>query len=887
MPVTPGSRLGPYEIVAPLGAGGMGEVYRARDTRLGREVAVKVLPPHLTESPEVRARFEREARTVSSLNHPHICTLHDVGREGSIDYLVMELVDGETLANRLERGPLPPIEVLRLGIQIADALERAHRAGVVHRDLKPANVMLARSGAKLMDFGLARMGGAVGQAGGSGASLESLTQTPTMTRALTSEGSIVGTFQYMSPEQLEGRETDARSDLWALGCLLYEAATGRRAFAGKSQASLIGAIMHAEPPPIAEIAPLVPPGLERLVKACLAKDPDERVQTAHDVRLQLEWIRDAGSQAGVPVPIAARRLLRERTAWALAATGLATIAVLLSLRPAPPTADERFQLSILPPPDHALPHYASTISISPDGRSLAFAASGGTGDNLWLRSLGSETVTLVPESEIVAAGFWSPDSRYFGYADLKGKLRKIAVGGGTATSICDHEWARGATWGRKDVIVFAPAPEGPLSAVPAAGGAPVPVTTLDAARKQASHRFPSFLPDGEHFLFVALPAIEGGLETFVGSLQGGSAKKVLTADSAAIYAEPGYLLFAREGNILAQPFDRQRLELTGEPVAIAPAPPTTDLDAEPVVSASANGRLVFLRTGAQTTRMDWIDRRGAVLGTVPLPPGPWNIFALSPDLRRAAVMNGQDIWLVDLARAIPTRLASTASNEAGLVWMDDGRRLAFSSNRSGRAEIYIARVDGAEEPELVPTTDAQFKRIYDVSPDERLMVFGSVGDTTGWDLLTLPLRGGEKPKVYLASPGREQEAQISPDGRWLAYSSWESGVAEVYVQSFPEPGRKLRISVDGGQFPGWTRGGKELTYVQGSTLMSVPIGGGTDLDPGAPRPILSLPEGTTGGDMTPDGERLLLTHGAAPRRDIRVILNWTRLLEPATAAAAR
>jgi Tol biopolymer transport system component len=378
---------------------------------------------------------------------------------------------------------------------------------------------------------------------------------------------------------------------------------------------------------------------------------------------------------------------------------------------------------------------------------------------------------------------------------------------------------------------------------------------------------------------VALPAGTEGYTTFLGSLQSKTVAKVLTAESAVIYAEPGYLLFAREGKIMAQPFDAGRLELTGEPVAIADAPPRSDLDAEPVVSASDNGRLVFLRSGTRTTRLEWIDRTGAPRGTVPLPTEPWTMFALSPDQRRAAVMNGTDIYLIDLARGIPTRFAATQSGEANVIWFPDSRRLAFSSNRSGRAEIYIGRVDATGVPEQVPTTDAQFKTIWDVTPDGRSLVFGSLDAATSWDLWVLPLEKGGKPRPYEIAPGQQTGACISPDGRWLAYESNDSGQVEIYVQSFPVPGHKVRISVDGGNGPGWTRGGKELLYVKGDTIMSVPIGGGEDLNPGTPRPILTVPEGTTGGDATADGERFLLTVGPEVRRDIRVIVNWTTLLK--------
>ena len=891
MTLAAGSRLGPYEIVGPLGAGGMGEVYRAKDTRLGREVAVKVLPQHLSESPEVRARFEREARTVSSLNHPHICTLHDVGQEGDTAYLVMELVEGETLGARLERSALPMPEVLRIGIQIADALDRAHRAGVVHRDLKPANIMLTRSGAKLMDFGLARATGLTGGAGvsGAGATMATMTHSPTVAQPLTAQGSILGTFQYMSPEQMEGGEADARSDLWALGCVLYEMATGRKAFAGKGQASLIGAIMNSEPPPMAEIVPLTPPALERLVKACLAKDPEERIQTAHDVRLQLEWIRDAGSQAGVPAPVAARRRGRELIAWTAAAVGLAAAAVLLYLRLSAPSLDEPFQLSIQPPAGSRLVDYASVISLSPDGRNLVFSTDGKEGTRVWLRPLGSDVARPLAGSDSVGLGrgaflgganFWSPDGRYFGYATLSGKLRKVAVQGGEPITICNVKWARGADWGSQDRIVFSPAPESPLYAVSAAGGEPTQVTTLDAARKQTSHRFPSFLPDGEHFVFVALPGGPDGFDIFLGSLKSKEVKKVMTASSAAVYAKPGYLLFAREGKILAQPFDPGRLELAGEAVVIGDAPPPTDLDAEPVVSASDNGRLVFLRRGPRTTRLQWLDRKGIAQGTVPMPPGAWNMFALSPDRRMAAVMNGTELWLVDLARSIPTRFANTFSKEANVVWLGDSRRFLFSSNQSGRAEIYIGSTAGTGEPELIPTTDAQFKNLWDVSPDGKTLVFGVLGgDNNSWDLWILPLEKGGKPKPYVAGPGPEIQAQISPDGKWLAYSSPESGQPEVYVQSFPVPGRKVRISVDGGDGPGWTRGGKDLLYAKGDTVMSVPMTLGAELEPGTPQPLLTVPEGTTGGDCTDDGERFLVSAGPDTQRDIRVILNWTAVLK--------
>ena len=452
MPLSPGTRLGPYEILAPLGAGGMGEVYRARDSRLGRDVAVKVLPEHLSQNPDLRTRFEREARTVSSLNHPNICTLYDVGREGDTDFLVMELIEGETLAQRLAKGPLPPADVLRLGTQIADALDRAHRAGVVHRDLKPGNVMLTKSGAKLMDFGLSRATGMAGAGSGSGATATALTRTPTMASPLTAEGAIVGTFQYMSPEQLEGLEADVRADVWALGCVLYEMAAGKPAFVGKSQASLIGAIMSAEPAPLATLAPMTPPGLDRLIRSCLAKDPDQRVQTAHDVKLQLSWLAEGGSQAGTPAPVATRRRHSARLGWGVAVAALAAAAVFGSLWwriASQPAKVMRFEIRV---PRSLSP--GGPLMVSPDGRSAAFVASDSSGrTQLWVRSFDDLESRSLPGTEGSGRPFWSADGHSLGFF-AKGKLKKILVNGGRPETICDASGGADGCWNSRNLILF-------------------------------------------------------------------------------------------------------------------------------------------------------------------------------------------------------------------------------------------------------------------------------------------------------------------------------------------------------------------------------------------------------------------------------------------------
>jgi dipeptidyl aminopeptidase/acylaminoacyl peptidase len=869
--------IGPYEILSPLGAGGMGEVYRARDNRLGRDVAIKVLSPLLAATPEFRARFEREARTISQLNHPHICTLHDVGHEGETDYLVMELLEGETLAHRLEKGSLPLPEMLRCGIEIASALDRAHRNGIVHRDLKPGNVMLTKFGAKLMDFGLARAAGLTPVAGG-------VTQSPTEIRPLTAEGTLVGTFQYMAPEQLEGREADARTDLWALGCVLYEMATGKQAFAGKSQASLIAAIMEREPPEITEFKPLSPPLLDHLVRRCLAKDPVERWQSAGDVMHELEWIAAAGSQAGVPAVVAARRRRRERLAWGLgvaavvAAAGFGWVAI-ESRAPEP----EVIRAIVDPPAEADLWEVRANVAISPDGQAIAFVAYDTTGGpSLWIRPLASAAARRIPDTRNAWIPFWSPDSRYVAFFDQQeSKLKKVPIAGGSPTTICSASDSRGGTWNRDGVIVFAPASAGPLVRVASGGGEPVAVTVLDSTRHESAHRFPCFLPDGQHFLFAALPARPDVWDIFVGSMNSREVKWLLAARSAPVYVEPGYLLFERDQQLMAQRFDAGRLELEGDAVAISDVAMFWGMEADPAASASRNGRLALLRSMPPDTRLVMLDRSGATCARYELPPGPWAVLSASPDGRRAAVGNGSDIWIVDLTRSVPMRFAEGSPASIYAVWSPDGKRVAFIAKSAGREEIHIASLDGAAEP--VPTTESLFKIVYDWSRDGRYLVFGTMDATTGWDLWLLPLEGDRKPVLYLRSPAWDMNARVSPDGRWLAYASNETGQFEIYVQSFPRPGRKVRVSLGSGNFPFWSKGGRELLYFHGptvTTIMSVPVEAGEEFRPGPPRPLFTLPMGVNGLDVVADGERFLASTATEVHpRDIRIILNWTALLK--------
>jgi len=815
MTLTPGTKLGPYEILGPLGAGGMGEVYRARDSRLGREVAVKVLPQHLSASPELRQRFEREARAVSSLNHPHICTLHDVGREGDTDFLVMEHMEGETLAVRLERGPLPTDLLLRTGVEIADGLDRAHRSGIVHRDLKPGNIMLTKSGAKLMDFGLARGAGAAG--GPTGAALS---QTPTVSQPLTAEGTIVGTFQYMAPEQLEGKEADARSDLFALGATLYEMATGRKAFEGQSQASLISSTMSSEPAAISSVSPMTPPALERVVRACLAKEPDERIQTAHDVKLQLQWIRDAGSQGGVPAPIAERRKNRERLAWGVA--GVATLVLVVGAlvfgprllrRPAPPPL-MRFSVTTLE--GVTMAGDANASAISPDGRKLAFLAadSSGTG-RIWIRSLEALAAQPLAGTDNASLPFWSPDSREIGFfAD--GKLKKIALAGGSAEVLCDALDGRGGSWSRGGVILFVPVAAGSILRVSPDGGEPVEVVRPDSARHETGLRWPQFLPDGKHYLFVSLPQRQGNHDVYLATLGSNERKRLFGATAAPVYAEPGYLIFVRNGRLMAQRFDPRRLAISGEPQPLGEAPPPSGTHGAPAVSVSATGVLAHPGIGLPNTQLVWLDRAGKPRGTIPLPAGRWGSAVFSPDAQRIVVDRQSspteaDLWMVELSRGVASRFTFTNAPQTGnAVWSPDGQWVAYNVDRGGPRDIYRKPASGAGEEEAVLQSNALFKNVSDWSRDGRYLVFNQPDATTGWDIWLLPVEGERKPIPYLRSRFNENGGWISPDGRWMMYTSDESGKGEVYVQSFPTPGNKYQISTAGGFFGFWSRDGREV-----------------------------------------------------------------------------
>jgi len=883
MPILPGRRLGPYEILSSIGAGGMGEVYRARDTRLDRIVAIKVLPTHLADRSELRERFEREARVVASLNHPHICTLFDIGQQDGIDFLVMEYLEGETLSQRLVKGPLPLDQVLQYAIEISDALDKAHRKGVTHRDLKPGNIMLTKSGTKLLDFGLAKLKQDVAPAGAQ------LSQLPTMNDPLTAQGAIVGTLQYMAPEQLEGKEVDARTDIFAFGAVVYEMATGKRAFEGKTQASVIGAIMSCDPVPMSSLQPMTPPALDRVVKTCLAKEPDQRWQTATDLCREVTWIAEGSSQAAMPVPVAARRKIRERLAWAISALAILVAAVTSSLlyfspKPAQP---ETVRLS-LSTPDTSSP---ADFALSPDGHRLAFVARDTSGrDLLWVRPLDSLAAQPLLGTEEALNPFWSPDSRFLGFF-AQGKLKKIAVSGGRPETLCDAASGRGGSWNQEDVILFAPSPSAGLYRVSAAGGETKTVTDLDTS-KETSHRWPQFLPDGRHFLYFGQSARVPGI--FVGSLDSKQTKHIADTPFGGRYLPPGFLLFIRGGALIAQPFAITRLELTGDGVHVAEQVALGNSTGQAAFSVSESGALAYRSGGLAgiNGRLAWFDRQGKQLGFLGQLTGYYLLDPeLSPDGKRVAVggtdpqSGNGDIWLLDTAEGVATRFTFDPALDKFPVWSPDGSRIAFYSNRNGPYNLFQKPSSGAGSEEVLLKSSAN-NRVADWSSDGRYILYYNADAKGNLHLSVLPQFGDRKPFPFLQSEFNEYQAKLSHDGRWIAYISNESGTYEVYIQSFPKPGSKWQVSTSGGIQPRWRRDGKELFFISADgKLMAVEVKGDSTLDLGAARPLFaprifggsSVVQGNRQQyDVTADGQRFLMNVDAeGSASPINIVLNWT------------
>ncbi len=880
MPLVAGTQLGPYEIIAPLGAGGMGEVYRAKDTRLDRTVAIKILPTQFTSDPASKQRFEREAKTISSLNHPHICTLYDIGHQDGIDYIVMECLEGESLAKRLERGALPTEQALRFGAQIAEALDKAHRSGIIHRDLKPGNIVLTASGAKLLDFGLAKELAPIGSL----ATLSTLPPSP-----VTTEGTIVGTFQYMSPEQIEGRPLDGRSDIFSLGSVLYEMLTGQRAFDGKTQLSVASAIIEREPTPLTDLRPLTPASLERVVQRCLAKDPEERWQSGRDLASECRWISQSGSQSAasaVQIDKGAIHQWQKFLPWALCAVLAATlVAIPLFRQSSQNPAGTSYYFAPFSFP-------ARDMAVAPNGHTVAVVGYR-QADHvtvLWLYEAGSREVKTLPGTEGSSFPFWSPDGNSIGFfAD--GKLKKTDISGGPVQVIADAPTGRGGAWSKDGVIVFTPSGaliDG-LYRVSAGGGTVTRISIPEG--EENTHRWPMFLPDGKHFLYLAanVSGKEDPDAIYVGALDSKEKKFITKSTGNGAYAAPGYLLFYREKTLFAQRFDAATLELRGDPVALLTDVAYSVRIARAAYAVTDGGMLVAQSgNGITLSHLEWYDRKGNELGAVGKPAVYSNV-SLSPNGKFVAMdktdegNENSDVWTIDLANDALKRLTFDPAIDASPVWSADGKRLLFGSSRTHLFSLYVKNVDGTEDDRLLSLDNSDKSDQYpsDWSADGKFILYDRATELWVASLPELETR----PFIKISATVRN--AKFSPNGKWVAYCSNESGKWEIYVTSFPDARGKWQVSSGGGTQPRWRGDGRELFYLApDGKLMAVPTG--SNFDPGTPvalfqanaRELVATSERFS-YDVAKDGQRFLINTQVknSDAQPMSIILNWDAALK--------
>jgi serine/threonine protein kinase len=899
MSLTSGTKLGPYEVVSQLGAGGMGDVYRALDTRLNRTVAIKVLASHLSTSPELKQRMEREARSISSLNHPNICQLYDIGSHDGSEFLVMEFLEGETLAARLRKGSLPLPDIYKIGIAIAEALAVAHRHGIVHRDLKPGNIMLTQSGAKLMDFGLAKPLGISGAGPTSTAAPPSFTAAATFSgpsplSPLTTAGTIIGTIQYMSPEQIEGKEADARSDIFAFGAVLYEMVTGKRPFDGKSQLSLASSILEKDPDPIRSIKPQTPPSFEHVITTCLHKNPDDRYLAAHDIKLELQWIA-AEKAAPQPANTTTAAAKSQRLPWIaalIAALVLGVAAGLLLHRPAPNAQSVR---TVINPPEKTTLNLSGDSAgppvLSPNGELIAFTATGtDSKTSVWIRAVNSLEAHPLSGSENAIFPFWSYDSRSVGFfAD--GKLKTVDLEGGSTQVLADAPFGRGGAWGPDGTILYAPTVQSPLMRVNVNGGSPVPATQVDRSQ-HTSHRWPIFLPDGKHFLYLAInhdPSKSDANTIYFASVDGRENRVLFRSKSNAIYAA-GYLLFGRNDQLMAQPFDPGSGTLKQQPQILAKSvmndAATWHIDA----AASNQGLLIFGSGGAGDWQLLFMDRKTRQLTTVADKLSNLRLARVSPNGDRIALgidTGTADIWVLDIARGVLTRLTFGPVQNIDPVWSPDGKWIAYISDRNGRANLCRRPSDGSGAEEILLSED-QLLLATDWSRDGKYIIYqrGPAGSTEVW---ALPLEGDRKP-IQVLNQGPNTNlwrgtslASVSPDGRWLVYMSGESGGLEVYVVAFRGGQGKWQISTNGGTQPQWSRDGKELYYLDRTyNVIAVPVKEvGDALQFGTAQVLVqnwSAPQ--VFYDVTPDGKKILLDRiSQEVSQSVTVVTNFPATLK--------
>jgi eukaryotic-like serine/threonine-protein kinase len=882
----------------------MGEVYKARDTRLDRIVAIKVLPPELALDPQFRERFDREARAISALDHPNICALYDVGDEGGTSFLVMQFLDGEPLTDRLARGALPLDDALRIAIEIAGALDRAHRAGIVHRDLKPGNIVLTKSGAKLLDFGLAKTTALADATARS--PVADVTRTPTISAPLTQQGMLLGTFQYMAPEQIEGDEADARTDVFAFGAVFYEMLTGRKAFEGKTQASIIGAIMAANPAPVSALQPLAPASLDRVVKKCLAKDSDARWQSAADLRDELQWIASAQTHNGTSpgeVPGAPRERLWRAVAAACAAgaAAAATVAGVTLYRArqvAPGPLVARFD--IVPPANvgfttgGAQSAMSVTGIVSPDGTRVMFTAGEpGSGPKVWVRAIDSFEAHPVDGTDGAMFPFWSPDGNSIAFfIQDTNRLRRVHATGGAPQTICELPPAarppRGGTWSRDGVVLFGTGGGG-IYRVSADGGQANPVTSRDSERREISHRWPSFLPDARHFLYWVNTPSDATSGVWVASTDGGEPRRIVGSDTNAVFESAGFLIFSRDGALVRQRFDPSTLAVSGGTTTVAEQVASDLVYGFGAFSVSDNGVLAYRAATIAGNQFAWVDRSGRVVETVG-PPGNYQGPAMSPDGTRLAfrrtVQTSSDIWILDLRRGGMARFTMNPGVEHDAVWSPDGAWIYYTSDQTGTAAIFRKAADSSRPEELIysnPVAPVSGLVANDVSPDGKyLLLFQSLGTSTGYDVFVLPIDGDRRPVPVVQTPTTDSETHFSPDGRWIAYYSMDSGRREVFVQPFPSTGARWQVSNAGGRQPLWRADGRELFYVTDDhKFMAVDINpkDGT-LDYGTPHLLFTMRANvnSTRNSYVPsrDGQRFLVNMlRDSVDTPISVVVNWT------------
>jgi Tol biopolymer transport system component len=910
MALAPGARLGPYEIVAPLGAGGMGEVYRASDSRLGRDVAIKVLPAGFSSDPERLRRFEQEARAAAALNHPNILAVHDIGHHDGAPYIVSELLEGETLRTRLMASAMPMRKAIDHAVQIAGGLAAAHGKGIVHRDLKPENIFITSDGqVKILDFGLAKLTQPEPALPGASA-------LPTV-QADTEKGAFLGTAGYMAPEQVRGVAVDHRSDIFAFGAVLYEMLSGRRAFRGNTTVDTITAIVKDDPPDLPVAERHIPPALVRIVDRCLEKNPASRFQSAGDLGFALESVSSYSEAIAAPT-LAGARFRRVHIAWALAAVGIvATLAlgIVAYLRRSASEAPA-LQSTILPPPDtritdrggDSLGTPARRLALSPDGQRLAFTAAGPDRIiRLWVRRLDALTAQRLEGTEGAVYPFWSPDSQYIGFfaegPPRRSKLMKIDVAGGPPIELCEltSTNSTGGTWNRDGVILFGTFFGSPdslgIHRVSAAGGTSSPVTRLDASNGETLHYAPYFLPDGRHFLYLAIGGRSGGPSgQYITSLDSDTRTLLMPGGSNAKYAN-GHLFFMRDTTLMAQPFDPARLALRDQAVPVAQQVLVGGgAGVAGAFTVSDNGRLAYQTGLSIPSQLRWFDREGkqvSVLGE----PGFEGFLALSPDGSRAAVVafdvrnwGTADVWIYDVARGARTRFTSDAANlQLAPVWSPDGQRIVFGSTRQGVMDMYVKSALGGGSEELV-LASGEAELPISWSADGRFLSFmrtrtevAVVGIPSVADLWVMPLFGDRMPVAFLQTRFAEGHGVFSPDGRWMAYMSTESGRAEVYVAPFPGPGAKVPISTTGGTQPRWRRDGTEIFYLAGNRLMAAPVNGwGATFEVGAARQLFEVRPRSGSGpvyDVSADGRFLVNTMVESTSTPITLVVNWPALLK--------